>query len=191
MTGCSQLGIVRVLAKINAACLNERNDGSRHRARVVQHIRDRLTDDVVKREENQQRDERPEAAASHRDALFLIHLLDGHLGFLAVVAVFCLDGTGQRGKTGHFEHALFALDAHRKQNELDDQREQNQRHAVVAREDIQPVEQIAERDADDIGQTRGVLGFRRSLLGRSLGAQSCGFSSRSLGGIVAGNAGRQ
>ena len=47
------------------------------------------------------------------------------------------------------------------------QRKQDQRQTVVVGEGIQPVEQIAERDADDIGQTRGVLGFRRSLLGRS------------------------
>ena len=91
MSGGCQLGIVRVLAEIHAACLNECDDGSRHRARVVQHVGDRLTDDIVQREQDQQRDERPQAAASHRDALFLVHLLHRHLGFLAVVAVFCLD----------------------------------------------------------------------------------------------------
>ena len=157
MTGGGQLGIVRVFAEIFAAGLQEGNDGLGDGAGVVHHVRDRLTDDVVKRQQDEERNERPQAAAAHGHALFLVHLLDGQLVFLLVVAVFGLKGLDLRRQTGHLEHTLLALDRHRQQHQLDDQREQNQRQTVVVGEGIQPVEQIAERDADQVRNAGRIL----------------------------------
>ena len=50
-----------------------------------------------------------------------------------------------------------------------DQREQNQRQTVVVGEGIQPVEQIAERDTDEIGQAGCVFRLGSGSLGRSGG----------------------
>ena len=169
MTGGGQLGIVRVFAEIFAAGLQEGDDGLGDGAGVVHHVRDRLTDDVVKRQQDEERNERPQAAAAHGHALFLVHLLDGQLVFLLVVAVFGLKGLDLRRQAGHFEHALLALDRHRQQHQLDDQREQNQRQTVVVGEGIQPVEQIAERDTDEIGQAGCVFRLGSGSLGRSGG----------------------
>ena len=157
VTGGGELSVIAVLAEIFSACLNEGNDGLGNGAGIVHHVRDRLTDDVVKRQQDDERDERPQAAAAHRHALFLVHLLDGQLVFLLVVAVFGLEGFDLRRQTGHFKHALLALDRHRQQHQLDDQREQNQCQTVVVGEGIQPVEQIAERDTDEIGQAGRIL----------------------------------
>ena len=191
MTGGGQLGIVRVFAEIFAAGLQEGDDGLGDGAGVVHHVRDRLTDDVVKRQQDEERNERPQAAAAHGHAFFLVHLLDGQLVFLLVVAVFGLKGLDLRRQTGHLEHTLLALDRHRQQHQLDDQRKQDQRQTVAVGEGIQPVEQIAERDADDVGQTCGVLGFCRSLLGSGFGAQSLCLRVSGLGGVVVGDACRQ
>ena len=157
MTGGGQLGIVRVFAEIFAAGLQEGDDGLGDGAGVVHHVRDRLTDDVVKRQQDEERNERPQAAAAHGYALFLVHLLDGQLVFLLVVAVFGLKGLDLRRQAGHFEHALLALDRHRQQHQLDDQRKQDQRQTVAVGEGIQPVEQIAERDADQVRNAGRIL----------------------------------
>ena len=157
MTGGGQLGIVRVFAEIFAAGLQEGDDGLGDGAGVVHHVRDRLTDDVVKRQQDEERNERPQAAAAHGHAFFLVHLLDSHLVFLLVVAVFGLKGLDLRRQTGHLEHTLLALDRHRQQHQLDDQREQNQRQTVAVGEGIQPVEQIAERDADQVRNAGRIL----------------------------------
>ena len=168
-TGGGKLSVVAVFAEILTAGLNEGDDGLRNGAGVVHHVGDRLTDDVVKRKQNDQRNERPQAAAAHGYALFLVHLLDSQLVFLLIVAVFGLKGLDLRRQAGHFEHALLALDRHRQQHQLDDQREQNQRQTVVVGEGIQPVEQIAERDTDEIGQAGCVFRLGSGSLGRSGG----------------------
>ena len=145
----------------------------------MQHVGQRLADDVIEREQDEQRDERPEAAARGRDALLLI---DGHqllLILLLVVAILGFERLGQRRQARHFQHALLALDGQRQQNDLDDQREQDQREAIVARELIEPLEQIAERDADNIRQTHVILRRRGGLL-RSL----CGRKARIGVGVV-------
>ena len=160
MTGGGQLCIVGILAEVDAAGLHEGDDGGGGGLRVVHHVRDGLTDDVVQRQQDDERDKRPQAAAAHRDALFLVQLLDSQLIFLLVVAVLRLERLDLRRQAGHFEHALLALHRHRQQHELDDEGEEDQRQAVVVREHVQPVEQIAERHADDVGQARGVFGLR-------------------------------
>ena len=162
VTGGGQLGIVGILAEVDAAGLHEGDDGGGGGLRVVHHVRDGLTDDVVQRQQDDERDKRPQAAAAHRDALFLVQLLDSQLIFLLVVAVLRLERLDLRRQAGHFEHALLALHRHRQQHELDDEGEEDQRQAVVVREHVQPVEQIAERHADDVGQARGVFGLRSS-----------------------------
>ena len=147
----------------------------------MQHVGQRLADDVIEREQNEQRDERPEAAARGRDALLFI---EGHqllLILLLVVAIFGFERLGQRRQARHLQHALLALDGQRQQNDLDDQREQDQRQAIVARELVEPLEQIAERDADNVRQAHAILCRRGGLL-RSL----CGCEARVGVGVVLG-----
>ena len=147
----------------------------------MQHVGQRLADDVVEREQNEQRDERPEAAARGRDALLFI---EGHqllLILLLVVAIFGFERLGQRRQARHLQHALLALDGQRQQNDLDDQREQDQRQAIVARELVEPLKQIAERDADNVRQAHAILCRRGGLL-RSL----CGCEARVGVGVVLG-----
>ena len=181
-----KLVIEAVAAEGDAAGLDIGDDGGCDRTAVVHHIRDRLTDDVVQRQHDQQRNERPETSAAHRNAFVLVKLLKRKLIFLLVIAVFCLECLGKRRKTRHFQHALLALDAHREQHELDDEGEQDQRHAVVVYKPVEPVEQDAERDADDVREGHFVLcGVERLLRGlRRLKRGAFVVGSRSVHGAA-------
>ena len=190
MTGCGQLRIIGISAQLHAAGLNVGDNGGSDRAAVVHHVGDRLTDDVIQRQHDQQRDKRPQAAAAHRNALVLVELGKRDLIFLLVVAVFFFERLGHRGQTRHLEHALLALDAHRQKHELDDQGKQDQRHAIVVGEAVKPVEQVAEGDADNVGNAHFVLrGVERSLGGLRRGHARSRVVSR--GCAVHGTAGQR
>jgi len=174
VAGRGQLVVIAARAQIDAAGLDVGDDGGGHGARVVQHVGDGLADDVVQGQHDEQRDERPDTAARHRDALFLVQLRHRLLILLLVVAVFDLEGLDERRDAGHFEHALLALDAQGIEHKLDDEREQNERKTVVAGELIEPVQQIAEGNLDDVGDAERVLRLGGGGVGRLLRGEGCG-----------------
>ena len=120
----------------------------------------RFTDDSVQRQKEQQRQERPQAAAVHADTLGLIEGHDLLLIFLLVVSAGKLQLLELRLQAGHLHHALLALGAERQKDQLDNEREQNERKAVVIQESIEEFQHIAKGNADKIHE-RPPLGRAR------------------------------
>ena len=73
--------------------------------------------------------------------MILLHLIIGE---------FILNGLNQRCDSGHFHHALLAFGLNGMKNELDQNGEQNQRHAVVGGKLIEKLQKVAEGYSDDI-----------------------------------------
>ena len=155
------LPVVAELADLNALLRGhdglEGIDGLRVQ---VHQVVQRFTDDSVQRQKEQQRQERPQAAAVHADALGLIEGHDLLLIFLLVVSAGKLQLLELRLQAGHLHHALLALGAERQKDQLDNEREQNERKAVVIQESIEEFQHIAKGNADKIHE-RPPLGRAR------------------------------
>ena len=119
-------------------------------AAQVHHIDHGLADDLIQGNQNQQRNEGPEAAAGGGDAFFFVELHDLHLIFCFIVAVLGFQSLDPGGHTGHLHHAFLALGADRQQNQFDGDAEEDQGQAVIAGEVVKKLQHIAEGDPNDV-----------------------------------------
>ena len=107
-----------------------------------------LTDYGIEREENDQREQGPEAAAKHADAFLFVELVDFLLISLLIVTAGDLDLLDDGLKTGGLHHALLTLGAHGEQKDLYRQREEDQGCAVVIKQAVKELQHIAKGNFD-------------------------------------------
>ena len=145
------------IARVGRDPVGQLRDGVRAQAH---HLRQRLTNNAVERDQDRERDQAPEAAGHRVDLLFPVEL--GHLfiELLLVSLVSALKLRDPRLKAAGTHHALLALGAERQKDQLDNEREQNERKAVVIQESIEEFQHIAKGNADKIHE-RPPLGRAR------------------------------
>ena len=123
------------------------------------HLRQRLTDDAVERDQDRERDQAPEAAGHRVDLLFPIEL--GHLfiELLLVSLVPALKLRDPRLKAAGTHHALLALGHERKQNQVHDDAEEDDRPTVAAGQLIESFEQPGKGCSNPGHKTTPILKF--------------------------------
>ena len=131
--------------------LDDLNDLLADLGSLAQNVGDGLADDGKQGEENQQRDEAPQAAAAHGNPLFLVQLLHQFVLLQLVVGVASLNVLNPGGQTGHFHHALLGLGGDGQQNHLHQNGEQQHGNAVVLGGVVQDAQQPAEGHGNQIG----------------------------------------
>ena len=104
--------------------------------------------EVVQGHQNGQGQKAPQAAAHGIEALFLVELLHLLLHLQLVVGVFLLDLLHLAGHAAHPHHALLGLHLKGQQDQLDDQREQDQGHAVGPCQVVKQPQQGRKRDTN-------------------------------------------
>lgn len=90
--------------------------------------------------------------AGHAGVFLFIEGLNGLVLLLGVIGVFRLKLLYTGSQAGHFHGTFLGFCADGEQDQLHDDGEQNQRHAVVAGQVIEPAHQVAEGHGDDVGQ---------------------------------------
>ena len=109
-----------------------------------------ITDDLIQRDQDQQGNKAPQAAAEHGGTLTLVQRLDLLLLLCGIILVLVLQLLDQRGDAGHFHHAALALCAEGQQDQLDDDGEQDQSQAVVGGEPVQQIHDPAKGSVDQM-----------------------------------------
>ena len=102
------------------------------------HTGDGLTDNAVERDEDGERNQRPDASGCRIDFFFPVELGHGLVHLLRVAFMSALDLLDLRLKTASAHHALLALRHEGGEDQVDHEREQNHGDAVVAGHLIQP-----------------------------------------------------
>ena len=108
------------------------------------HAGKRLADDAVKRDQDGEGYQRPEAAGHGAYALLLIELHDLLLVLLLIAVALFLQLLELGLDTGGAHHALFALGHEGHQNEIDDQSEEDYGNAIAVRPVIEDIQQPGE-----------------------------------------------
>ena len=124
-------------------------NGVKHAVRCKHHAGEGLTDDGIKCDQEGKRDQRPEAAGHRVDALFAVKLLHLLIEFLLVALVAALQLLNLGLQAGLAHHALLALGLEGREDQVDDEREEQDRRAVVPRQVIQPDKQPREGPGND------------------------------------------
>ena len=122
---------------IRRSRLNDLHDLLRRVGGLHQDVGDGLADNGEQGKQNQNRNEAPQAAAAHGNALGFLKFLNGLILTLGVVRVFLLDGLHLGRQTGHLHHALLGLRVQGQQDQLHDDGEQDHGDAVVVGRFIQ------------------------------------------------------
>ena len=140
---------------LDAGALDELPGGLHHLqagllAAEVHEVDDGIPDDVVQGHQDGQGQEAPQAAAHGAEALLLIELLHLLLHLHLVVGVLLLDLLHLAGHPAHPHHALLGLHLEGQQDQLDDQGEQDQRHAVGPCQVVEQPQQGREGDTDRV-----------------------------------------
>ena len=140
---------VRAPAKLgqlrrNGAALLQKLGGHAH------HGGQREADGAVQRDQDGERDQRPQAAGHGVHALFLVELVHLLLIALLVVAEFLFQLLEPGGHAGGAHHALLALELEGQHDELHHERKENDRDAVVACPVVQLQHQPAKGFCDHI-----------------------------------------
>ena len=130
--------------RIQGGGLNAFHNSLGYALGLVEHILDGLTDNGVQGNQNQQRQQAPQAATAQRNTGFLVKNLDSGILLYLVIGILSLNCLNLRGQAGHLHGALLALGGSRVQNELNQNGEQNQRHTIVGGQLIQPGQQVTE-----------------------------------------------
>ena len=107
-----------------------------------------LTDDGVQSNEDGEGEHCPETAAHGVDALFRVKLLHLLVHFYLVVGIALLDILHLTAETVHPQHTLLGFHLEGQHDELDDQSEQDQCHAVGTRQIIEQTDQPGKRYAN-------------------------------------------
>ena len=119
---------------------------------LAQHheVGDGLADDGVQGQQDGQGQKAPQAPGHGADALLGVELL--HLLRLLglVVGVFLLDFLETAGHAAHAHHALLGLHLEGQHDELDDQGEENDGHAVGIGQVVEQPDQPGEGDTDKV-----------------------------------------
>ena len=123
------------------------------------HLRQRLTDDAVERDQDRERDQAPEAAGHRVDLLLPVEL--GHLliELLLVSLVPALKLRDPRLKAAGAHHALLALGHERKQNQVHDDAEEDDRPTVAAGQIVECFEQPGKGCSNPGHKTTPILKF--------------------------------
>ena len=116
--------------------------------RSEHHTGDGLADDGIQRDENGERNKRPEAAGHGVDALFAVELLHLLIELLGVAFMAALKLLKLGLDTGLAHHALLALGHERGKDKVDDQCEEDDGDAVVASKLIELDHQPCKRFSD-------------------------------------------
>ena len=138
---------------LNAGAFNQTSGRIHYRqtgvlAAEVHEVDNGLPDDIVQGHQNGQGQKAPQAAAHGIEALFLVELLHLLLHLQLVVGVFLLDLLHLAGHAAHPHHALLGLHLEGQQDQLDDQREQDQGHAVGPCQVVKQPQQGRKRDTN-------------------------------------------
>ena len=140
---------------LNAGAFNQASGRIHHcqtgvLAAEVHEVDNGLPDDIVQGHQDGQGQEAPQAAAHGIEALFLIELLHLLLHLQLIVGILFLDLLHLAGHPAHPQHALLGLDLEGQQDQLDDQREQDQRHAVGPRQVVKQPHQGRKGDTNQV-----------------------------------------
>ena len=108
------------------------------------HLAQRLTDDGIEREQERERDQRPETAGHGADALFLIELHRLLLQTLLVLGVLLLQSLHFRVESGGAHHALLALGHEGEENDVHQDAEENDGNAIILRKLIEELQRPSE-----------------------------------------------
>ena len=140
---------------LNAGAFNQTSGRIHYRqtgvlAAEVHEVDDGFPDDIVQGHQNGQRQKAPQAPAHGVDALFLVELLHLLVHLDAVIGVLFLDLLHLPGHPVHADHALLGLHLEGQQDQLDDQREQDQGHAVGPCQVVKQTDQPCERCTDPV-----------------------------------------
>ena len=148
---------LRDIARVGRDPVGQLRDGVRAQAH---HLRQRLTDNAVERDQDDREgDQRPQAAGHRVDLLFPIEL--GHLfiELLLVSLVPALKLCDPRLKAAGAHHALLALGHERKQNQVHDDAEEDDRPTVAAGQLIECFEQPGKGCSNPGHKTTPILKF--------------------------------
>ena len=124
-------------------------NGFEHAVLDEHHAGEGLTDDGIKRDQEGERDQRPEAAGHRVDALFAVELLHLLIELLLVALVAALQLLQLGLQAGLAHHALLALGLEGREDQVDDEREEQDRRAVVPGQIIQPDKQPRKGPGND------------------------------------------
>ena len=100
----------------DAAVLHDLDDLRCNFGGLAQHIDDRLTDNSIQRDQNQDGQEAPKATTAHRYAFCLVQSLNLSVLALGIVSIFFLDLLHTGRQPGHFHRTLFAFCGGRQKN---------------------------------------------------------------------------
>ena len=111
-------------------------------------VEQRLADDGIQGQQDQNGKEGPQTPAHGVDLLPLIEALDLHIVALPVLAVLLLQLLHLAGEQVHLDHTLFALDGQGEEDDLDNQCKKDQGNTVAVGKAVKKVQQPAERGQD-------------------------------------------
>ena len=131
-------------------CLDDLHDLLGGLGGLMEHIGDGGTDDSKQGEQDQQGNKAPQAASAHGNALFFVQGLHGLVHFLLVAGVTVLDVLDLGGQPGHLHGGFLALGGNGMQDQLDQNGKDNQSKTVAVGKLIQPGQQVAEGNGDDV-----------------------------------------
>ena len=121
---------------------------------IMEHPVQRLSDHIEQGEDDQQGDQRPQAACAHGYALCLIQCAHLFTQLVLILLILFLQILDLRLKPGHFHGVFLALCGHGRQDQTDQDGEQDQREAVAVCELIQKIDQITKGDLDQISDSK-------------------------------------
>ena len=148
-----QIALAEILSfpnvrQVNAGIRNGLHYGLQHILGEHHEVGDGLADDGIQRDEDGERNKRPEAAGHGVDALFAVELLHLLIELLGVAFMAALKLLKLGLDTGLAHHALLALGHERGKDKVDDQCEEDDGDSVVASKLIELDHQPCKRFSD-------------------------------------------